>query len=123
MTVETESVILSISHNMLFVKIKEDANFILEQVRKDRELTREILNDDRVLVLVDASSHFFNNPDALNYAASVEGNYNRKAVAFYSGSLASTIKLRHFKNTNKPVVPTEIFKTKQEAFTWLSYYM
>lgn len=117
--IETENVELSLQDKVLFVKIKEGAEFTVERIKKDRESAKFLVGEERFPVLIDASSHFIITTEGQQYEASEEANQNRKAVAYFTDSIGSAIKLRHFKIVNQPVVPSEIFKSKEKAIEWL----
>jgi hypothetical protein len=120
--IETDTVILSFKESFLHVKVKEDAEFTVEKIKRDREIAKKLVGEERTPVLIDASSHFFITREGQEFAASREANENRKAVAYFTDSFGSTIKLRHFKIVNQPVVPSEVFKSREEAIEWLKLF-
>jgi hypothetical protein len=80
------------------------------------------VGDKKLLVLIDASLNFYITKEGQEFAASAEANQNRKSVAYYTESIGSAIKLRHFKIVNQPVIPSEVFKTKEDAIDWLKKF-
>lgn len=122
MKLETETVEIVLQNELLYVKIKENAEFTLENIKKDRELTRNVVGSEKLPVLVDATEHFFITPEGQEFAASEVANVNRKAVAYYAPTLPSLLKLRHFKTFNQPSVPSEVFTCKDEALDWLNNF-
>jgi len=123
MKLETETVEIVVQNELLFVKIKENAEFTLDNIKKDRELTYNLIGSEKLPVLVDASEHFFITPEGQEFAASEVANVNRRSVAYYAPTLSSFIKLRHFKTFNQPTVPSEVFTRKEKALNWLKSFL
>jgi hypothetical protein len=104
----------------LRICIKEGADFNYERSVADRVAVRKILGDSKVPVLIDASSNFVVSKEGMEYAATAEGNHNRKAVAYYTSSVASKLKVKVFIGSKKPAVPSQVFNTEREAMAWLT---
>ena len=107
------------SEDILFVKVLPGAEFTLENTVRDRKASLKLTGNRKVKVLIDGNADFTSTAEGLAYAASVEANANRKAVAFVSESLASSLIANFFSRINKPGIPYSIFKTKEEALVWL----
>jgi hypothetical protein len=103
----------------LRIRIREGAEFSYEKCAKDREETKQLLGNKKVPFLIDANFNFTVTAEGMDLAASAEGTYNRSAVAYFTDNLASRLRLKVFIASRKPVVPSAIFKSEQEAIAWL----
>lgn len=118
-TTRTVQMYLDEKNEILFITVLPDAEFTLENTRHDREVSLRLTVSKKVKVLIDGNCNFSSTTEGLAYAASPDANSNRKAVAFVSDSLASSMIANFFKNFNKPGLPYSIFKTREEALSWL----
>lgn len=101
------------------ITVKEGAEFNLENSLIDRLALKELLGDDKAPILIDARKNFSVSPEGMDLAASEGGNYNRKAVAYFTSSVASRLRLSVFISSKKPSVPTKLFNTEEQALSWL----
>ena len=60
---------------------------------------------------------------ARNYGASAAGLRNSVAEAYVIESLAHKIIANFYMKFNQPKVPTQFFKTKEEAVVWLRTFV
>lgn len=108
-----------ISPNVVHVEIhKSDADICLDDLKK---LTTElgIIGEEKKLyVIVDILKHNTISKEGRAYSASEESQIYTKANAIIISSLAMRIGANFFININKPVRPTRVFNSVDQALEW-----
>lgn len=90
-----------------------DAQLLVRQLSERFDEARPILADITLVQGIDR--------DARVYFASSEENLRQtKIVAFVTNRLVSRVIGNFFLGLNKPVVPTKLFATHEEAIAWLN---
>jgi hypothetical protein len=121
--IETDTIQFYYKNGILFLLIKDGAEFTLESTRRDQAEIRKVFGNKRVPVLIDASNHYFITREGLEYSYKKEAYSNRQAVAFYTSNFSSRLKARFFISNHKPLAPTELFSNKTEAINWLNEFL
>lgn len=116
---ETKNSFLRYSSNILFIKIKEGAEITIESVQEEYDSQKTLVGNDEYAVLIDGAKNFMMPLDARKYMANHQ-TPNWKATAIVSNNNLSTHLIANFYlKTNKPIVPTKLFKYTEGAIVWL----
>lgn len=116
---ETTNSFLNYSENILFVKIKEGSEITIESVKEEYDSQNKMVGDDEYVVLIDGALNFIIPLDARKYMAN-HHTPNWKATAIVTNNNLSTHLIANFYlRTNKPIVPTKLFKYEEGAIIWL----
>lgn len=116
---ETKNSFLRYSNNILFIKIKERAEITIESVQEEYDSQKTLVGNDEYVVLIDGAKNFMMPLDARKYMANHQIP-NWKATAIVSNNNLSTHLIANFYlKTNKPIVPTKLFKYEEGALVWL----
>lgn len=98
------------------------ADELLLDVGECKELIRNystVLGDKKVPILHVVGKYMNVTKEAREFGASNEGLKHSIAEAYVLSSLAHKILANFYIKFNKPKVPTQFFKTKEEATIWL----
>ncbi len=106
---------------ILYIKIKDDVTMTTEVVKEHFRATSKLTNDENHFVLIDASNYFNIDEEALKCAALEKFTKGRVAAAFYSTNLASRLTIHFFKLFARPSYLVQLFKTKEDALSWLGH--
>jgi len=128
---DKETNIIDLGHSKVF--LRDDgivqvnfAHELLLDVKQCRELNAtydKILGDKKHPILHIAGKYTNVTSGARNYGASEEGLRNSIAEAYVISSLAHKILANFYMKFNKPKIPTQFFKTEEEAIVWLRTFV
>lgn len=105
--------------NILHIEMIEGAEMNLENtIRHYNEIDR-ITGGKRHRVLINSSRFFTADTDSFKYSVQKKITSKRIAVAYYGANLANKLLLQFYRAKYKPPMPARIFKTQQEAISWL----
>jgi hypothetical protein len=107
------------AESILHIEMMPDAEINLEQVKAHYKLIKKITKGKPYVALIDASNYYRMEPEALKYSAEQNTLGNRVAAAHYNCTVANTLTVSFFKKQLKPSIPIGIFKSKEEALTWI----
>jgi len=120
---EIETASYHLDNDMLYMRIKENADISLEAAIEGVNTRRKLHGDKKVLLLVDMRLVGEVHRDARAYAAKKEVEEMNKAMALLTGkSLPAKIIANFFIKVNKPRVPTKLFKDEKKAVEWLKTF-
>jgi hypothetical protein len=92
-------------------------------IEKVHKINLELSNGKPFCILLDTSAGYFNiSPQANELLASPAYALKRIATAIIVKTLATRLMGNFFIRFNKPPTPTRLFKTEEEAMTWLLRY-
>jgi hypothetical protein len=118
-TRDLESTFIEYKDNIVFLRLKEDADFTLSSTKEQHQAQDELTQQDSYAVLVDARNHVTISKESREFMA----NYNnprRKATAILTNKNAAMLIMANFyMNVNKPRIPTKLFNHESEAVQWL----
>lgn len=120
--IETSIAYLLIEDDILFIKLKQDADLDKENVLEMIEARNLIQDGVPYLVLADVRKIWQANNEARKTAASEPMRKLNKAMAILTGSLASKMLANFFIQFNKPKTPTRMFTSEEKAIEWLKNY-
>ena len=116
---ETANSFLEYSNNILFVRIKENAEMTIETMQEQYDVQKEIVKNEKYAVLIDGK----NNVSVPSETRIFMANHrppNRKATAIViKKNLATLLIANFYLRMNKPKVQTKLFKFESEAIDWL----
>ena len=96
----------------------------LEKAKEYYAVSNDLLNNQKSLVLVDASEDYQITEEAKAYIQTEEAMKNRIAVAFVTKSIANQLMFNLYLKFYKPLVPMKMFSNKTVALNWLkSFYV
>lgn len=121
-SIDTSTALIEYANNILFVRIKEDADISEEQVKEQYSARDQLVGADKFFVLVDARALHNTTRDAREYIAKAS-QPNRIAMAIVTKHLATRIVANFYMNFNKPLTPTKMFNTEEEGMKWLRQLM
>ena len=107
---------------ILRVVMHPAADMTLEKLKENFEAIKQLLGNNRALVLINTKTSFKFRSEARSYAAINEGTINRVATAFVVNSFANKLIVNLYIKFNKPVVPTRMFLSEENALKWLKTF-
>ncbi len=121
--IETATAKYYIENDILFLRVKKDADFTLEAAIEGVKVRKEIQKGKKFPVLLDTRQMFQVSKEANEYGASKEVSELSLAMAILTGnSMAARIIGNFFIKFNKPFIPTKLFKKEENAVKWLKNY-
>ncbi|HQQ94659.1 MAG TPA: hypothetical protein PLQ93_08905 [Bacteroidia bacterium] len=107
------------SDHIIYLRLKEDAEFTLENTLEQHQAQDELTKDQVYAVLVDARNHVSITKESREFMANY-ANPRRKATAILMNrNSAMLIMANFYMKVNKPRIPTKLFNTEEEAVRWL----
>jgi len=109
-----------IKDNILYVILNEDADIDIEMMKESEATRVELQKGEKIKVFVDARKIYQITSEAREYAS---GDINTKlsiGTAVLIKSLSTRLIVNFFIKVNKPIVPTKMFKSEEEALIWLN---
>ncbi len=109
---------------ILRIRVIKGAVITLEKMREHLAASSKLLGGKKALTLIDGSAQFSMTTEASKLLASKEGSENRIAAAFVTNSFLNKIWFNFYLKFNKPVIPTKMFNSEENAILWLkSFYV
>lgn len=109
---------------ILRIRILEGAVVTLQKMIEHLAASSKLLNGKKALTLIDGSAQFTMTTEANKLLASKEGAENRIAAAFVTNSFLNKIWFNFYIKFNKPVTPSKMFNSEEQALIWLrSFYI
>ena len=117
---ETENCHFEFSDNVLYVGLKEEADFTLEVSQAEVAISEQLVGDNLYTVIIDLTKNSAIPHDVRKWMA----NYKRPnlvaSALLIDANLAAKIIVNFYLKFDKPVVPNKIFNDKDEAIAWLN---
>jgi hypothetical protein len=110
------------SDGILHIKILEGVHVTIEKSKEYYNVSNQLLEGKKALVLVDGSAKFTITKEAKAYGAGIEIAENRIAVAFVTNSLVNKVMVNCYIKLYKPIVPTQLFSSEENALKWLKTF-
>jgi hypothetical protein len=104
---------------ILHVEMYSFADVTVEKVKENFDAIKQLLGNNRVLILINTKSGFKFRSEARSYVAINDEAINRVATAFVVNSFANKLVVNLYIKFNKPVVPTRMFLSEENALKWL----
>jgi len=109
---------------ILQIRFFRGVEVTLEKAIEYYAVSNDLLNNQKSLVLVDASEDYQITEEAKAYVQTEEAMKNRIAIAFVTNSLANQLMFNLYVKFYKPLVPLKMFSNKTAALNWLkSFYV
>ncbi len=109
---------------ILQIRFYRGVTVTLEKVKEYYAVSNDLLNNQKSLVLIDASEDYEITEEAKAYGQTEEAMKNRIAIAFVTKSLANQLMFNLYLKFYKPLVPMKMFANKESALIWLkSFYV
>jgi hypothetical protein len=109
---------------ILQIRFFRGVEVTLEKAIEYYAVSNDLLNNQKSLVLVDASEDYQITEEAKAYVQTEEAMKNRIAIAFVTNSLANQLMFNLYVKFYKPLVPLKMFSNKTAALKWLkSFYV
>lgn len=109
-----------IAPHIIRIDGKEGEYIELEDAVKMREANLELTNGEPFcLIMNGVNSYYTYSPEVKKLFAGEEYCKLRKATAFVINSLSTRLMASFYININKPLTPTQIFSSEEEAINWL----
>lgn len=109
---------------ILRIKVIKGVVISLEKMKEHLEASAKLLKGGKALTLIEGASKFTMTEEANKYLASVKGAENRIAAAFVTNSFFNKVWFNFYLKFNKPVTPTKMFNSEENAIIWLkSFYI
>jgi len=119
-TIRTSVAVLTlIEESIILFHINEYSELGMKEMLEVREANNILSKGNSYCVLMDAGDFSSSSKEAREESASEEHSKNRIAMGIIQNNFAIKIMTRFYLKINKPVRPTKIFKTKEEALVWL----
>ena len=116
---DLDSTFIEYKDNIIFLRLKEDAEFTLSASKEQHQAQDELTQQDNYVVLVDARNHVTISKESREFMAKYN-NPRRKATAILTNKNAAMLIMANFyMNVNKPRIPTKLFNHESEAVQWL----
>jgi hypothetical protein len=121
--IETSMTFLEIRGDVLYIKIKEDADLDIEAIKESVAARIKLQQGKKMLALVDAKNLWQLSKEANTYSASKEVGELSVAMAILPGaSLGIRMIANFFIKINKNHCPAKIFKSEEKALKWLDTF-
>ncbi|MDT8412810.1 MAG: hypothetical protein RQ875_10130 [Vicingaceae bacterium] len=117
--IETETAVLELRNNYLFIVFKEDSVVELEHVVANKEAREKLQQGKKMLVLGDIRKIWHISKEAQDYLASKEVTDLNIAMAILTNSMTTVLLANFFIKFKKPATPTRMFKNEKKAIKWL----
>ena len=109
---------------ILRIKVIKGVIISLEKMKEHLDASAKLLNGRKALTLIEGASKFTMTEEANKYLASEKGAENRIAAAFITNSFFNKVWFNFYLKFNKPVTPTKMFNSEENAISWLkSFYI
>jgi len=119
-TIETSTAHISLLEgNIVKMKFKAEIEASIENIKQNHEVAKKITNGKKHFVILDVRGFATGSEKARSFCASKSPMQYRIAVAALVNSLAERLRCMAYIQHNKPIVPTCVFSTEQEAIDWL----
>jgi hypothetical protein len=120
---ETSTTLLEYVGGIMYLRLKEGAEFSLETTKKQYSVQDELTGTDNYGVLVDATHHVSMSKESREFMAAYI-NPRRKATALLTRyNLATLILANFYMKFNRPNIPTKLFNHEDEAIAWLKHML
>ena len=111
-------------NGILQIKITDGAILTLENIEENYKVHKELLGDNKALLLIDCRVKYKFTKEARAYLADNNIALNWIATAFLVDSFTSRLATILYIWLSKPIIPTRIFTSKAKAHKWLkSFYV
>ncbi|MGQ0827003.1 MAG: DUF7793 family protein [Bacteroidota bacterium] len=107
---------------ILHVEMFEGADITLEKIKENFQAIKQLLGNNKALVLISVKKGFKFRSEARSYAAQNVDEINRVATVFVVNSFAAKLVVNLYIKFNKPVVPTRMFLSEENALKWLKTF-
>ena len=124
-TIQTKVAIISYNsiERIVYMKILDGAEIELENAIQNQEAVKQLTNDEKHLLVVDARSiDVYVSKEARAFSAERKASDPCIAKAFIVNSTANRLIGNFYINFNKPNVPTKLFSTVEKAVEWLNTF-
>ncbi|MEZ4923355.1 MAG: hypothetical protein R2780_09315 [Crocinitomicaceae bacterium] len=113
------STVEPVSEDILFIDIQSDQKFGIEDYIEIKQAALKIGEGESFYNIINLGEFTIPDREARLASCSLEGSYYKKADAFVIQSLPQKLVVKLFLKTHKPVVPTRVFNTREEAEKWI----
>lgn len=104
---------------ILRVEMYPAVDVTIEKAKENFDAIKQLLGSNRALILINIKTGFKFRSEARSYVAINNDTINRVATAFVVNSFASKLVVNLYIKFNKPVVPTKMFLSEENALKWL----
>jgi hypothetical protein len=119
-TIELEKAfVYLLSHNILKIQIKENADVEVDDIIKIQEAKIKLLGDNKHFVLFITPNNGIMTKEAREFAAGDLVNKNALLKAIVIPNLGMKIISNFFIKINKPIVEHKLFLNESDALKWL----
>ena len=105
--------------SVLYIKMLEGAVLNLTNAIEHSQQMEQITLGKPYLALIDTTSFFTMDEEALQFSSNPPKQPNRIAAACFNPTLANRFTVEVFRKLGNPKYPMEVFATKDEALQWL----
>ncbi len=109
-------------NGILHIEMFAGAKITPEKVTENFAGIKKLLGDNKALTLITTKGGFQFRSEARRYAAMNLDSVNRTATAFVVKSFADKLVVNLYIKFNKPVVPTRMFLSEENALKWLQTF-
>lgn len=114
---------LTIKDDVFHLKVEPDIEITKELAKEGLDVRIKIQKGKPMLSLVNATEMLNMGNETRSFIAAYEKEHNLNiALAIISTSLVTNMVANFFIKFNKPHAPTKIFRTEEEALTWLDTF-
>ena len=107
------------SEEILHIEMLQGADVTLDKAKENFIAIKQLLNGKKALILINIKPGFKFRSEARIYAANNQNEFNRVATAFVVNSFAGKLVVNLYIKFNKPLVPTRMFLSEENALKWL----
>ena len=109
---------------ILRIKVIKGVVVSMKKLQEHLDASAKLLKGKKALTLITGVSKFTMTEEASIYLASKKGAENRIAAAFVTNSFFNKIWFNLYLKVNKPLTPTKMFNSEENAIIWLkSFYI
>ena len=108
-----------IEESIILFEINDYIELGVKELKEVREANNKLNKGNPYCVLMDVGDFSSSSKEASEESASEEHSKSRIALGVIQNNFAIKLMTQFYLKINKPVCPTKIFRTKEEAIVWL----
>lgn len=108
-------------NGIVFIE-SEDGHMGIDEARESFAMTMSLSNNENTIVYLDLSKVKYQTKEFRVFFSSKEVSEKIKACAIFSDSIFGKMVANFYMGLNKPICPTRLFTSKEEAIKWLNQF-
>ena len=114
---------IMLKESIIRISVEQEAEYTLEMAYEVVDIIDKLRKGNRLPLLVDFTNVYSMSRPIRQYYSSPELSAKVSAVAIVSSSAIGRVVGNFFLGLNKPLVPTRLIASEEEALNWLKRYV